>query len=54
MELTRTWVPAPFKGIVSRDEYFVEGHKNQNSAVRMSVDGFLPIFGLSFCEENPK
>jgi hypothetical protein len=33
------------------DEYFVEGHKNQNSALRISDDGFLPIFDCLFVKK---
>ncbi len=36
----------PFKGIVSRDEYFIEGPKNQISTLCMSADGFHNIVFL--------
>jgi hypothetical protein len=36
---------------VSRDEYLVKGHKNQNSALRMTADGFFANFWMPFCED---
>ncbi len=44
-------VPAHFQGIVSRGEYLVEGHQIKNSALRMSADGFLPIFCCLFVKK---
>ncbi len=41
------------KGIVSQDEYFFEGPKNQNIIFCMSADGF-DHFWLSFCDDNQK
>jgi hypothetical protein len=38
---------------VSRDENLFEDSKNQNSAIRMSADGFSQFLAV-FCEENSK